>query len=61
MLGRTDEAEQELVRILDRYEKEPHVAFHAMSAALWRLAKATSPQLLEHAEAVWKSALDSVV
>ena len=61
MLGRTDEAEQELIRILDRYEKEPHVAFAAMSAALWRLAEAVSPERHERAERVWEAALDSVL
>ena len=60
MLGRQSEAERELTRILDRYENEPHVAFGAMSAALWRLAE-TSLKLRERAEIVWKSAGDRVM
>lgn len=57
-VGRIEEAHERLLAILDRYQREPHVAFRAMSASLWQLAAAVSPEILERAEAIDRAALD---
>ena len=51
-LGRTEEARRIVVEILERYEKEPHLACHAMSNSLWQVLKALSPALVARAKEI---------
>ncbi len=55
-LGRVAEARERLLAILDRYQREPHLGFWAMSVSLWRLAEESSPEILERAKAIHESA-----
>ncbi len=60
-VGRGEEARGEVVRILERYESEPHVAFAAMSSSFFALVEQASPELMERAEAAWASAAGGLV
>lgn len=51
-LGQHKEALQMLINILARYEAEPKVAMYAMSSSLWDLAKAISPEFLNHVKSI---------
>lgn len=61
MIGRKEEAEGILIKILDRYEKEPKIAFWAMSPSLWELAKSCSDEIYERAKYIEQTACEVIL
>jgi len=57
MLDRVQEAGEAIERILCRYEKEPHLAFYAMSSSFWHVVKSDCFDFLKRAESLDERAL----
>ena len=57
--GRKSPALEQLSRILDRYEAEPHLAYWAMSASFWQLIESGAPECLGRAERIDELAAQS--
>ena len=60
-IGNKKEAQKMLIKIFERYEIEPSLAFNAMSISLWSLAKYLSPDLLIRAKIIEEKAFNKAI